>query len=77
MHSLLTWIDWIPPFPPPSFLLSLFQPALLYIVPAVIGSLAVHCIWNADVKQLLEFDESKIANSSQEGSDPKSSKKVE
>ncbi|KAL1315059.1 hypothetical protein HN51_041849 [Arachis hypogaea] len=53
------------------------QPALLYIVPAVIGSLAVHCIWNADVKQLLEFDESKIANSSQEGSDPKSSKKVE
>ncbi|RYR55003.1 hypothetical protein Ahy_A06g030262 isoform A [Arachis hypogaea] len=51
------------------------QPALLYIVPAVIGSLAVHCLWNADVKQLLEFDESKIANSSQEESDPKSSKK--
>ncbi|XLT00966.1 hypothetical protein HN51_050317 [Arachis hypogaea] len=28
------------------------MPALLYIVPAVIGSLAVHCIWNADVKQV-------------------------
>lgn len=27
-----------------------FQPALLYIVPAVIGFLAVHCIWNGDVK---------------------------
>ncbi|CAL5428111.1 unnamed protein product [Camellia sinensis] len=27
------------------------QPALLYIVPAVIGFLAAHCIWNGDVKQ--------------------------
>lgn len=27
-----------------------FQPALLYIVPAVIGFLAAHCIWNGDVK---------------------------
>ncbi|CAH9083110.1 unnamed protein product [Cuscuta epithymum] len=35
------------------------QPALLYIVPAVIGFLAVHCLWNGDVKPLLEFDESK------------------
>ncbi|KAF3661814.1 Minor histocompatibility antigen H13 [Capsicum annuum] len=26
------------------------QPALLYIVPAVVGFLAVHCIWNGDVK---------------------------
>lgn len=26
------------------------QPALLYIVPAVIGFLATHCIWNGDVK---------------------------
>ncbi|KAA3489790.1 signal peptide peptidase-like isoform X1 [Gossypium australe] len=26
------------------------QPALLYIVPAVIGFLAAHCIWNGDVK---------------------------
>ncbi|RDX79515.1 Signal peptide peptidase [Mucuna pruriens] len=52
------------------------QPALLYIVPCVIGFLAAHCIWNGDVKQLLEFDESKIANSPEE-SDAKSSKKVE
>ena len=29
-----------------------FQPALLYIVPAVIGCLAAHCIWNGDVKQV-------------------------
>lgn len=53
------------------------QPALLYIVPAVIGFLAVHCIWNGEVKQLLEFDESKTADSSQEESDAKSSKKDE
>lgn len=26
------------------------QPALLYIVPTVIGFLAAHCIWNGDVK---------------------------
>ena len=30
--------------------LSLFQPALLYIVPAVIGFLASHCVWNGDIK---------------------------
>ncbi|CAL0319224.1 unnamed protein product [Lupinus luteus] len=52
------------------------QPALLYIVPSVIGSLAAHCIWNGDVKQLLEFDEAKTANSSEEVDD-KSSKKDE
>ncbi|KAL9248337.1 hypothetical protein vseg_021670 [Gypsophila vaccaria] len=40
------------------------QPALLYIVPAVIGCLAVHVIWNGDVKPLMEFDESKLAASS-------------
>lgn len=27
-----------------------FQPALLYIVPSVIGFLAAHCIWNGEVK---------------------------
>ncbi|XP_022756163.1 signal peptide peptidase-like isoform X1 [Durio zibethinus] len=53
------------------------QPALLYIVPAVIGFLAAHCIWNGEVKPLLEFDESKTAVTSQQGSDDKSSKKVE
>ncbi|KAF8398254.1 hypothetical protein HHK36_017181 [Tetracentron sinense] len=56
------------------------QPALLYIVPAVIGSMAVHCIWNGEVKPLLEFDESKITTT-QDGetidSDVKTSKKVE
>ncbi|KAG6436965.1 hypothetical protein SASPL_101872 [Salvia splendens] len=35
------------------------QPALLYIVPGVIGFLAAHCIWNGEVKPLLAFDESK------------------
>ncbi|ERN07398.1 signal peptide peptidase 1 [Amborella trichopoda] len=35
------------------------QPALLYIVPAVTGFLFVHCIWNGELKPMLEFDESK------------------
>jgi hypothetical protein len=26
------------------------QPALLYIVPGVIGFVAVHCLWNGEVK---------------------------
>ncbi|XP_074568522.1 signal peptide peptidase 1-like [Curcuma longa] len=34
------------------------QPALLYIVPGVIGFLAAHCLWNGEVKSLLEYDES-------------------
>eukprot|EP01018_Ginkgo_biloba_P029700 Gb_00840 [translate_table: standard] len=37
------------------------QPALLYIVPGVVGFLALHCIWNGEVKPLLEFDESKTS----------------
>ncbi|KAL1337841.1 hypothetical protein HN51_032536 [Arachis hypogaea] len=54
------------------------QPALLYIVPCVIGFLAAHCLWNGEVKQLLDFNESKSADSSsQEGTDAKASKKVE
>ncbi|KAL4603377.1 hypothetical protein ACB092_10G120000 [Castanea dentata] len=55
------------------------QPALLYIVPSVIGFLAAHCIWNGEVKPLLAFDESKAANSSEESidSDANSSKKLE
>ncbi|CAN0858850.1 Signal peptide peptidase [Linum grandiflorum] len=36
------------------------QPALLYIVPSVIGFLGAHVLWNGDVKPLLEFDESKM-----------------
>ncbi|KAK9147902.1 hypothetical protein Scep_006659 [Stephania cephalantha] len=31
------------------------QPALLYIVPAVIGFMAVHCIWNGEVKPVSSF----------------------
>ncbi|KAI3762326.1 hypothetical protein L1987_52753 [Smallanthus sonchifolius] len=50
------------------------QPALLYIVPAVIGFLAAHCIWNGEVKPLLEFDESKTADGDV---DENTSKKVE
>ncbi|XP_071732129.1 signal peptide peptidase-like [Rutidosis leptorrhynchoides] len=53
------------------------QPALLYIVPAVIGFLAVHCMWNGEVKALLEFDESKLAISGDGVVDENTSKKVE
>ncbi|KAG1366847.1 signal peptide peptidase 1 [Cocos nucifera] len=55
------------------------QPALLYIVPGVIGSVAVHCLWNGEVKPLLEYDESKPAmvSSSSEDGDAKLNKKVE
>uniref|UniRef100_A0A7C8Z1X1 Uncharacterized protein n=1 Tax=Opuntia streptacantha TaxID=393608 RepID=A0A7C8Z1X1_OPUST len=55
------------------------QPALLYIVPAVIGFLAAHVIWNGDVKPLLEFDESKLATdaASKGDTEPASTKKVE
>ncbi|GJR09124.1 signal peptide peptidase [Tanacetum coccineum] len=52
-------------------------PALLYIVPAVIGFLAAHCIWNGEVKPLLEFDESKSATSGEGNVDETTSKKVE
>ncbi|KAG6467303.1 hypothetical protein ZIOFF_074860 [Zingiber officinale] len=38
------------------------QPALLYIVPGVIGFLAAHCLWNGEVKPLLEFDESQLSS---------------
>ncbi|XVF69475.1 hypothetical protein PTKIN_Ptkin11bG0085300 [Pterospermum kingtungense] len=31
------------------------QPALLYIVPAVIGFLAAHCIWNGEVKPFVIY----------------------
>ncbi|XP_068650289.1 signal peptide peptidase 1-like [Aristolochia californica] len=44
------------------------QPALLYIVPAVLGSVALHCIWNGEVKQLLAFDESKTSEESSRSS---------
>ncbi|XP_062024456.1 signal peptide peptidase [Rosa rugosa] len=53
------------------------QPALLYIVPAVIGFLATHCIWNGDVKPLLAFDESKTTTKSEADNVDKPNKKVE
>lgn len=34
------------------------QPALLYIVPGVIGSVGIHCLLNGETKALLEYDES-------------------
>jgi minor histocompatibility antigen H13 len=37
------------------------QPALLYIVPAVISFLGTHCAWNGEFKHLLAFDESSVA----------------
>lgn len=37
------------------------QPALLYIVPGVIGFLGVHCAIRGEIKPLLEFDESVAA----------------
>lgn len=35
------------------------QPALLYIVPGVLGFVGIHCLWNGEIKPLLAFDESK------------------
>ncbi|KAL4557295.1 hypothetical protein LXL04_035468 [Taraxacum kok-saghyz] len=53
------------------------QPALLYIVPSVIGFLGAHCIWNGEVKPLLEFDESKTVDGGDGEVDEKTSKKIE
>ncbi|XP_047321791.1 signal peptide peptidase-like [Impatiens glandulifera] len=52
------------------------QPALLYIVPSVIGFLAAHCIFNGEVKQLLEFDEAKKSEDEKDGA-AETSKKEE
>ncbi|PWA34172.1 signal peptide peptidase [Artemisia annua] len=41
------------------------QPTLLFIVSAVIGFLAAHCIWNGEVKPLLKVDGSKSGTSGQ------------
>ncbi|KAJ6819385.1 signal peptide peptidase 1-like isoform X1 [Iris pallida] len=51
------------------------QPALLYIVPGVIGSVAVHSLWNGEVKPLLEYDESKTEEA--ESSSPSTSQVAE
>ncbi|XP_072951619.1 signal peptide peptidase 1-like [Typha angustifolia] len=59
------------------------QPALLYIVPGVVGFVAVHSLWNGEVKPQLEYDEAKEANddsassSASQDSDAKLSNKVE
>ncbi|CAL1400375.1 unnamed protein product [Linum trigynum] len=52
------------------------QPALLYIVPSVIGFLGAHVLFNGDIKPLLEFDESKMGAEEQSKTDS-DSKKVE
>ncbi|PKA59882.1 Signal peptide peptidase 2 [Apostasia shenzhenica] len=57
------------------------QPALLYIVPGVVGSVAAHCTWNGEIKPLLAYDESKTTSDSSSDSnvvldkDDKSDKK--
>ncbi|KAG6537411.1 signal peptide peptidase 2-like [Zingiber officinale] len=58
------------------------QPALLYIVPGVIGFLAAHCLWNGEVKSLLEYNESqssteKSSSSSAEDEVTNADKKVD
>uniref|UniRef100_A0A0D3G829 Uncharacterized protein n=1 Tax=Oryza barthii TaxID=65489 RepID=A0A0D3G829_9ORYZ len=55
------------------------QPALLYIVPGVIGFVAVHCLWNGEVKPLLEYNESKAEEEEacEEDTDSKQNKKKE
>lgn len=57
------------------------QPALLYIVPGVIGFVAAHCLWNGEVKPLLEYDESKLStepsSSSTQDGETKADKKVD
>ncbi|KAL5199826.1 hypothetical protein ABZP36_021029 [Zizania latifolia] len=55
------------------------QPALLYIVPGVIGFVAVHCLWNGEVKPLLEYNESKAEGeeAGEEDTDSKQNKKDE
>ncbi|KAL9273713.1 Signal peptide peptidase-like protein [Drosera capensis] len=56
------------------------QPALLYIVPAVIGFLAAHVLWNGEIKPLMEFDESAAAAevaAAKDETDAQLSKKVE
>ncbi|XP_020256157.1 signal peptide peptidase 1-like isoform X1 [Asparagus officinalis] len=44
------------------------QPALLYIVPGVIGSVGIHCLWNGEVKPLLDYSESTPATDSNSAS---------
>ncbi|KAJ4757165.1 Signal peptide peptidase family protein [Rhynchospora pubera] len=47
------------------------QPALLYIVPGVLGFVATHCLWHREVKALLAFDESKTSAKKEGSSDMK------
>lgn len=53
------------------------QPALLYIVPGVLGFLATHCMVNGEIKELLSFDESTSAPEDQKPSDLQKDQKVE
>ncbi|WOK92326.1 signal peptide peptidase 2-like [Canna indica] len=47
------------------------QPALLYIVPGVIGFLAAHCMWHGEGKLLLQYDELKPTTDPSSSSSPK------
>ncbi|KAI5002039.1 hypothetical protein ZWY2020_026689 [Hordeum vulgare] len=56
------------------------QPALLYIVPGVTGFVAVHSLWNGEVKPLLEFTETQPEEegaAEEEEEDSSQSKKVD
>uniref|UniRef100_A0A453GNM9 Minor histocompatibility antigen H13 n=2 Tax=Aegilops tauschii TaxID=37682 RepID=A0A453GNM9_AEGTS len=56
------------------------QPALLYIVPGVTGFVAVHSLWNGEVKPLLEFTETQPEEegaAEEEDEDSSQSKKVD
>ncbi|EMS68855.1 Minor histocompatibility antigen H13 [Triticum urartu] len=56
------------------------QPALLYIVPGVTGFVAVHSLWNGEVKPLLEFTETQPEEegaAEKEDEDSSQSKKVD
>eukprot|EP00270_Netrium_digitus_P008788 TRINITY_DN2643_c0_g1_i2.p1 TRINITY_DN2643_c0_g1~~TRINITY_DN2643_c0_g1_i2.p1 ORF type:complete len:357 (+),score=98.05 TRINITY_DN2643_c0_g1_i2:452-1522(+) len=47
------------------------QPALLYIVPAVIGCLALHAVAMGETRELLDYDESKDGGSESESEEKK------
>ncbi|KAH7314699.1 hypothetical protein KP509_21G016600 [Ceratopteris richardii] len=53
------------------------QPALLYIVPGVLGFLSIHCIINGEIKELLLFDESVSSRKEQKQGDSQTDTKTQ
>eukprot|EP00250_Pteridium_aquilinum_P001277 c11489_g1_i1 orf=121-1170(+) len=53
------------------------QPALLYIVPAVLGFLGTHCAVNGEIKELIAFDESVSAEEDQKSEGLQGEQRVE